>query len=331
MLFLLLLVLAILLALWLHHLFEGERLLHDLRREAKLARAPLEILDHLNAARTRRSDIIVSLTTTPSRIALLAPTLKSLLDQSLPAARIVLNIPHHSTREGRGYDIPAWLTALRAVEIHRCADLGPATKLIPTLERVPADQPVLALDDDRIYPHGLIAQYAKAQTEQPDAALTMAGWIVPQDLTDRPTTVLSNLLMRPPAPIRAPRLSRAVEIDVMLGVMSYLVRPRFFDLAELAQLDHEPEGLRYVDDVRTSALCEVPKRVIPAPSLSFVPWRQRRALQATRLGLRNQGGGGERPNTLAIRHYAERWRVGGAGKTPPSPFTLRSLLPRRGR
>lgn len=44
-----------------------------------------------------------------------------------------------------------------------------------------------------------------------------------------------------------------------------------------------------------------------------VPWRHRAALQRTRLGAINAGPGGDhaRHNTIAIRHYADRWRVGG--------------------
>ena len=77
------------LGLWLHHLFEGEWLPADLWRERRLARLSLAGLDRRWAAAPDRSDIVVTLTTTPSRIGLLAPTLKSLLDQSRPPARIV--------------------------------------------------------------------------------------------------------------------------------------------------------------------------------------------------------------------------------------------------
>jgi len=97
----------------------------------------------------------------------------------------------------------------------------------------------------------------------------------------------------------------------MLGVFSYLVRPRFFDPSEI-QTFTGPAELRYVDDVRTSALCTVSKFVIPAPSLSFVPWAQKGAFQSTRLGLFNRGqGGGTRHNTIGIQHFKSRWRVGG--------------------
>lgn len=304
---------ALWLALWLHHVFEGEWLPHDLMREWRLSRQNLKDLDAKWAQACDRSDITITLTTTPSRIALLEPTLKSLLDQTRPPERIVLNVPDHSTREHVAYTLPESLKSLQSLHIRRCDDLGPGTKLIPTLSAEDPDAPLLVLDDDRIYPGWLIARYETALTEMPDAALTMGGWVVPADLTDRFTTIRSSWFMISPAPIRAPRLKSRREIDVMLGVFSYLVRPRYFDIAEMENLSDGPPELRYVDDVRTSALCNAPKYVVPAPSLSFVPWRQRDKLQATRLGLMNrgEGGTGNRHNTIAIQHYASRWRVGG--------------------
>lgn len=301
------------LALRLHHLFEGEWLPHDLMREWRLSRIGLDALDSRWSRANSRSDIVISLTTTPSRISMLEPTLKSLLDQSSPPARIILNVPFYSQREGVEYRLPEAFKSLKALDIRRCDDLGPGTKLIPTLAAEHPDTPILVLDDDRIYPAWLIETYEAALARQPAHALTMAGWVVPENLTDTPTTILSNLLMLPPAPIRAPRLRQAREIDVMLGVFSYLVRPRYFDVAEMQNLTDGPEALRYVDDVRTSALCNVAKFVIPARSLSFLPWRNRAQFQATRLGLMNRGTGAtaDRPNTIAIRHYADRWRVGG--------------------
>lgn len=297
-------------ALYIHHIFEGEWLPHDLWREWKLSNQDLQELDQKWAAATERSDIIITLTTTPSRIVLLHHSIKSLLDQTRPPARIILNVPAFSEREQVAYVIPPELQGLASVEIHRTDDLGPGTKLIPSLTSQAPDARLLVLDDDRIYPNWLIKRYEVATKDMPDAALTLGGWVVPETLEDGFTTIRTSLFMLPPAPIRAPRLTAAKEIDVMLGVFSYLVRPEFFDQKEMADFSKGPKELRFVDDVRTSALCTVPKYVIPAPSLSFVPWRQRTAFQETRLGLVNRGSG-TRHNTIGIQHYADRWRVGG--------------------
>jgi hypothetical protein len=301
------------LGLRLHHLFEGEWLPHDLWREFRLSRRKLSELDARWAQDTDRSDLVVTLTTTPSRIGLLEPVLKSLLDQTRPPARIILNVPDFSIRENVAYAIPESLSQLKSLDIRRTADLGPGTKLIPTLATLPASAGIVVLDDDRIYPGWLLEHYEAAARAHADRALTMAGWVVPENLTDEATTLRTSWSMLPPAPIRAPRLTSPREVDVMLGVFSYLVRPGFFDLAEMQAVDDGPAALRYVDDVRTSALCRARKFVIPAPSLSFVPWAQKAALQSTRLGLMNrgQGGTGNRHNTIAIRHFAGRWRVGG--------------------
>jgi len=314
----LILILAAGAALWLHHLFEGEWLPGDLYREWRLSRLSLRDLDRRWAATQDRSDIVISLTTTPSRIDLIETTLKSLLDQRLMPARIVLNVPEFSKREQVAYHLPKALTGLHAVQIQRCDDLGPATKLIPTMQTTDPDTPILVVDDDRIYAPWLVQLYSREAAAHPDRAATLAGWVVPENLTDEDTTIRSNLFMQPPAPIRAPRLRRAREIDVLLGVFSYMVRPRFFGLAEMLDFSDGPAELFYVDDVRTSALCRVSKWVIPAPSLSFIPWATRAELQKSRLGRINMGSGGAhmRHNTIGIRHYADRWRVGGP-KRPP--------------
>ena len=120
------------LALRSHHLFEGEWLPHDLMREWRLSRIGLDTLDSRWSRANSRSDIVISLTTTPSRISMLEPTLKSLLDQSSPPARIILNVPFYSQREGVEYRLPEAFKSLKALDIRRCDDLGPGTKLIPT-------------------------------------------------------------------------------------------------------------------------------------------------------------------------------------------------------
>lgn len=219
-----------------HDFFEGETLVADLIRTARLARANLADLDRKAMARTR-CDAIVTLTTIPSRIDLIGMTLKSLLDQTTPPARIHLNIPHRSRREDRPYSVPAWLEDLEMVRIVRCDDVGPATKLFPTLADAEDDQAIIVVDDDRIYPPGFVKTLTEAANADPHAAFGLSGWVVPADLTDRPTTIRSNLYLQPPAPVRARRLRKPFEIDILQGFSGYLVRPRFFPRME-AMLTH---------------------------------------------------------------------------------------------
>lgn len=307
---------GLLLAFWLHHLFEGECLPLDLWREWRLSRISLAALDRHWQEAPDRARIVVSLTTIPSRFGSIDDTLKSLLAQTRKPARIVLNVPEFSRREQVPYVVPAHLLGLASLEIRRCEDFGPATKVIPALLAEAADQPVLVVDDDRIYPPAMVAWFEAAAARLPDSALALGGWIVPEDLTDRATTIMANLMMRPPVPIRAPRLSKPRPVDIMLGVMGYLVRPRFFSLEEMIDFSDGPAALRYVDDVRTSALCKADKLVIPASRLGFIPKRRWSFYKDTALANINRGAGGDesRHNTIAIRHFASRWRVGGPAR-----------------
>jgi hypothetical protein len=300
-------------AIWAHDFFEGESLLPDLWDEWRIGRATLDALDALCARNPARSTLVVSLTTIPSRLAAIDDTLKSLLRQTRAPAEIRLNVPAFSEREGAVYDVPARLQNLRCVRIVRCEDLGPATKLIPTLRALEPATQVLAVDDDRIYPACLIETLDDAARLLPDAALGLSGWIAPADLVDRPTTIVSNLLERPPAPIRARRLRRPRPVDVLQGLSGYLVRPDFFDLDALGDYARAPEAARFVDDVWVSAQCRAPKYVIPAPRASFVPYRRRALYARTALGRMNRGGGDpeRRNNTIMLKFFASAWQVGG--------------------
>lgn len=292
-----------------YNFFEGERLVQDLWREYRLAHAHIAALDRAWAVRADRSEVIVSLTTIPSRLPFIGETLKSLLRQTRPPARIVLQLPEFSRRERRRYELPDALRGLAALDVAPAEDWGPATKLIPAVLRYPARQPILALDDDRIYPATLLADLEAASLRHPDCALGLSGWRVPADLTDRPTTVWSNLRMRPPAPVRANRLRAPYEVDILQGMSGYLVRPEFFDARALCDYSGAPEAVFYVDDVWISAHCRARKLVIPARRSNYGRRRHAAFFKSTSVALLNRGGGDPdlRNNTIALRHLRQAW------------------------
>jgi hypothetical protein len=300
-----------------YNFFEGERLVQDLWREYRLARTDVAVLDRAWAGRADHADVIVSLTTIPSRIGMIADTLKSLLTQTRPPKEIRLNLPAFSRRENRPYEVPGWLGDLKSVRLAPCEDFGPATKLLPTLAAAAPHQSILVVDDDRIYPTTLIADLEKAAANHPGAALGLGGWIAPPDLIDRPTSVVSNLLMRPPAPIRSARIRKPVAVDILQGVAGYLVRPEFFDLAAVTNYERAPPAARTVDDVWISAHCRADKLVIPgAPN--FPPKRHLAHYKRSSLGWINRGSGGDenRNNSIMLKHFADTWKVGGPKARP---------------
>jgi hypothetical protein len=291
---------------------EGERLLLDAWYEYRLHRMKLSGLDEQHAASSPKSKVIISLTSIPSRLPFMEPTLKSLLRQTSPAKEIHLYLPAYSQREKTAYVLPPGLKGLKSIRIIECdRDWGPATKFIPAVLSLPASQDILVVDDDRIYPPHFIADLLAASQELPGCALSMTGWNAPADLIDRPTTILSNLLMMAPAPVHGVRLREPRQMDILQGMSGYLIKPEFFDLAHLVDYGSAPSAAFFVDDVWMGAQCLVPKFVISTRRAGF-PVKGSFALhRASALGRVNRGNGDHlsRNNTIMLKHFADRWLV----------------------
>jgi len=285
----------------------GENILFIWWRAFEVRRADLATLDR-KASGASHSDIIVSLTTTPSRISTLQLTLKSLLLQSRLPREIRLNLPHVSIRERVSYDIPTWLSELTSVHIIRCEDIGPATKFLPTLLAAQDYQPVVVVDDDRIYPSCLIETLEKAATQNSQVALATCGWVVPGDLIDRPTD-FSRLMPKPSAPILGTTIRNWRPVDILKGVGGYLIRPCFFNLEQLSNTSSAPTEAFYADDIWLSGHCKVDKYVIPIRQCDFAPKWLQGHFKATSLGRLDED---KRRNTATLAYFEpQTWRVGG--------------------
>jgi hypothetical protein len=291
--------------------YAGENPLLDLAYDLWLRRQDLAALDRRNLANPRGVQTVVTLTTLPSRIGLLEQTLKSLLNQTVRPAAIRLNLPPVSRREARAYAVPDWLARLRSVTICPCEDFGPATKLIPTLQAAAPDQPIVVVDDDRIYHRGFLEQIAAASAARPDAAIASSGWDVPPDCVDRPSTLAATLAGRPPVPIKCTRVSGERRVDIMQGFSGYLVKPRFFDPTALADYRGAPEAAFFVDDVWISAHCRAPKIIVGGRRTNFQSGFNTRVYQQTGLGRVNRGDGTDqgRHNTIMLQHFKDRWNT----------------------
>lgn len=302
-------VLALTLAVYEH--YTGENPLLDAIYDARLRAARLPDLDRRNAENPRRSDVIVTLTTLPSRIDRIGPTIKSLLNQTVAPRAIRINLPASSRREGRAYAVPDWLSGLRSVTLAPClVDYGPASKLLPALADATPAQRLLVVDDDRIYHRDLVESMAARSDAHPDAAVAASGWDAPADLTDRPTTLAATLLGRAPAPIKCTRVHGARDVDVMQGLAGYIVKPSFFDLAAIADYESAPDAAFFVDDVWISAHCRARKIVVGGSRTNFPSLVDARFFKRSSVALVNRGGGDleRRNNTIMLRHFADRWR-----------------------
>ena len=280
--------------------------------EWRLRATPLERLVEAYRANPRVSPLVVCLTTIPSRVENLQLTLKSLLRQEVRPAEIRLHLPEYSAREGRAYEVPNWLAELDVVTRVPCEDHGPATKMIPALD-LPPRQLALVLDDDRIYGPRLVAEMDAAGRVRPDVVSCGSGWRIPVDLTDRPTTLGAVLRGEPFVPILGSNLTAPARVDVLQGLQSYLIQPRFFDRAEVVDYAGAPPEARYCDDVWISAHARAPRWVIPLSRISTSHRGDGRHLKATSLArnFNDRPDNEARANTVVMRHFRDRWATPG--------------------
>lgn len=117
-----------------------------------------------NLARLKISSrkVIVSFTTTPSRIHKCEKMLKSILNQNFKPSKIILNIPKIFDRTGDKYTIPDFITNENLVFVNVVdIDYGPGTKLFPAVDYLTKNAydkktRIISCDDDIEYPLNMI-------------------------------------------------------------------------------------------------------------------------------------------------------------------------------
>lgn len=102
-----------------------------------------------------KTPVYLGITTLPSRIEHMRPTLDSLLGGELVPDRILVALPETSLREARGYDIPSFFDHSDYKEkvtiVRTEKDYGPGTKLLGILPHIRKPSYVVVADDDNRY------------------------------------------------------------------------------------------------------------------------------------------------------------------------------------
>jgi hypothetical protein len=189
--------------------------------------------------------VVVSLTTSPTRIAHIGPLLSTLSAQTVVPDRIVLNLPRVFRRTGATFgSVPSFATDNPLVLVNWVDDVGPATKLVPTLALVEPDTPIITVDDDIEYKSTLVESMLAVSATYPDAAITGQSF-----------------------------RSDGLYADLVEGYSSVLYKKRFFADDSLTGLDHLPMACFLADDLMISnALAQRGVPIVRAAALGVVPF-----------------------------------------------------------
>jgi hypothetical protein len=244
------------------------------------------------------SDIVISLTTLAERINRITPTLYSLLDQSVLPKKIMVWIPKYSIREQKEVSIDD-LPDIPMVEYRMVdRDLGPITKLIPSLIEYDQNpnQRIICLDDDIIYSRHLIESYEAESQKNPEAALAIIGYDVPANFNDK---------NRFKTKVYATNIQKQREVDVVTGYGSFMIKPSFF--AQQFLTEERPKEAYFTDDLCVSGhLAEqgVKKYIFP------VSWgfsHLKRLSSWSNYSLSNSVNKDGINNEVMMRYYKDYW------------------------
>lgn len=258
--------------------------------------------------KTRNKKVFFTLTSTPSRISKLKPTILSLLDQTVPPDQIIINVPEIS-KKGEKYVIPRFLEKMRKVRINRVEeDLGPVTKLLPTLKLadIGSNDWIIVLDDDQVYPKKLIETYLKNARKFPEHAMTLCGWCIPPEKQHnrKGTRRGAGIKFKEPHP----NIKEPTPVEIVQGASSYAVKKSYFT-NDIFDYKGAPKAAFFADDIWTSghlAKNKIPRVVIIG---DFAFYRMHSIKHMGDTGLRYSVNADNKNNNDLYQYFDDYWEL----------------------
>ena len=115
--------------------------------------------------------IYISISTIPPRLKNLNESVNSLLNQTKKPDKIFVNIPYKYKRFSETIEdnqIPKFDSGI--VEVTRCEDCGPGTKLLGSLNKLKKNSLVILADDDHVYEDYMIEKFLYFYSKAPNNA-----------------------------------------------------------------------------------------------------------------------------------------------------------------
>lgn len=133
-------------------------------------------------------NVIVSLTTIPERLNSpenfnegIKSNLLSLVNQDYNNYEIHFNVPTKRKYDGKDYVIPDWILGMTETYsnfhiFNDVEDIGPVTKLVPTVARIENPEDIIiVVDDDLVYRREMVTEQVKNQTKFPGSPVGYDG------------------------------------------------------------------------------------------------------------------------------------------------------------
>jgi hypothetical protein len=150
----------------------------DVNAIKRLSKKPVRPLDKTTRDYIKKHHVYITLTSDPSRLKLL-PLMLSLLDTK-NVHEIHVNLPRKYRNEisYNKEDIKKLKLSHPKVKVFRPSkDMGPVTKILPTLKRIKdKDAIVISIDDDIAYPKGMVNEHIYHGVNRPDEISTGNGF-----------------------------------------------------------------------------------------------------------------------------------------------------------
>lgn len=127
---------------------------------------------------------VITLTTVPERLNQPVEdgfklVIQSLCEQNNEDYEIHLNIPKIYSVTGEPYIIPDWLKSYcdkyEHLKLFETEDLGPPTKVVPTIQRVDGNTLIIVVDDDLVYHPEMVNEHIKHHQILPNSVILYDG------------------------------------------------------------------------------------------------------------------------------------------------------------
>lgn len=211
--------------------------------------------------------LVVALSTIPSRIHLLQPTLESLMNkQTLPPDAVYLTLPRKKahTHSLLNYTLPHFIQTYqstgRLTILSPEYDYGSIMKVLHVLETEKEDTRIVYVDDDWTYDETMLQVLYEKSLQYPNDALCLNGGMLRNYFRQIGHTNLQHnhypyVFMETSG---TPSLLGGKDhaVDIAQGFCGVLVKPRYFDvpaLWKLLQQSNVPQGVIKSDDFILSA------------------------------------------------------------------------------